>query len=322
MKIIVTGAAGFIGFHLCKRLLLEGHEVVGIDEMNDYYDVNLKRDRAARLACPKFTLLVRHIEDIEGMEMLFSQFRPDVVVNLAAQAGVRHSIDQPMAFARSNLVGSSVVLEQCHKANVKHLLIASSSSVYGSTLRLPFEETDTCVRPLSFYAATKRANELMAHSYSVVHKLPITCMRFSTVYGPWGRPDMAMIRFIRAMLQDKPVELYGYGDMTRDFTYVDDTVEGIMRLIPAIPNKNALCQIYNISAGNPVWLPGVIAELEHNLGIKAEIELRPAPPTDIRVTYSSNDKLYRTTGFAPATTISTGIKALVDWAREYYREAN
>jgi len=333
-KILVTGAAGFIGFHLSRRFLNAGDTVVGIDNMNDYYDVNLKTARLALLQDhPLFRFVRMDIADREGMADLFRKEPFDIVVHLAAQAGVRYSIINPYAYVDSNLVGFIHILEGCRRQKVSHLVFASSSSVYGANTRMPFSVHHNVDHPLSLYAATKKANELMAHSYANLYNLPCTGLRFFTVYGPWGRPDMALFLFTRAILENRPIDVYNQGNMQRDFTYIDDIVEGVYRVSARIPAPNAdwrgdrpdpatsfaPCKIYNIGNNNPVELLYFIESIENSLNRKAKMNFLPLQPGDVPATYADVDDLMAAVGFKPATPIEEGIKKFVSWYREYYQ---
>jgi len=333
-KILVTGSAGFIGFYVAKRLLEKGDKVVGLDNLNDYYDVNLKRARLAQLTdLPAFGFVKMDLVDREGVRQLFQAENFDLVVHLAAQAGVRYSLTNPQAYVDANLVGFAHVLEGCRSSKVRHLVFASSSSVYGANTRIPFSVHDNVDHPVSLYAATKKANELMAHVYAHLYELPCTGLRFFTVYGPWGRPDMALFLFTRAILEGRPIQVYNHGKMRRDFTYIDDVVEGVIRVMERIPEPNpewrsdrpdpgtssAPYRIYNIGNHDPVELIRFIEVLETKLGRKAQLELLPLQPGDVPATYADVDDLIRDTGFQPRTSIEEGIGRFVDWYREYYR---
>jgi UDP-glucuronate 4-epimerase len=333
-NILVTGAAGFIGFHTSKRFLDAGDTVVGLDNMNDYYDVNLKKTRLARLMDqPLFRFVHMDIADRGGMAALFRKERFDLVVHLAAQAGVRYSLINPHAYVDSNLVGFTNVLEGCRHGNVRHLVFASSSSIYGANTRMPFCVHHNVDHPLSLYAATKKANELMAHTYANLYRLPCTGLRFFTVYGPWGRPDMALFRFTKAILDNQPIDVYNQGHMQRDFTYIDDIVEGIYRVSAKIPSPNpdwrgdrpdpassfAPYRIYNIGNNNPVELLYFIECLEKSLSKKATMNFLPLQPGDVPATYANVDDLMADVGFKPATPIEEGIKQFVAWYREYHQ---
>jgi len=331
--ILVTGAAGFIGYHLTERLLAEGRAVVGIDTLNDYYDPALKQARLARLTGrPGFRFEKLDLADAEGLMALTKAVKPRVFVNLAAQAGVRYSLQNPGAYVQSNLVGFGNVLEACRHNGVGHLLFASSSSVYGANTRLPFRETDSVDHPVSFYAATKKSNELMAHSYARLYGLPVTGLRFFTVYGPWGRPDMGYWLFTKAILEGRPIDLFNEGRMRRDFTYVDDVVEGIVRLLdrPAAPEPAWSGEapdpatspwpyrVYNIGNHRPEELLHFVAVLEDCLGMKAERRLLPMQPGDVPATYADISRLQAAVGFAPSTPIEEGLRRFTTWYREYH----
>ncbi len=333
-NILVTGAAGFIGSHLTTRLLDRGDSVVGLDNLNDYYDVQLKKDRLARLTDrDRFQFCAMELADRPAIEGLFKQHRFDKVVNLAAQAGVRYSLENPHAYVDSNLVGFVNILEGCRHSKVQHLVYASSSSVYGANTRMPFSVHDNVDHPLSLYAATKKANELMAHTYSHLYQLPTTGLRFFTVYGPWGRPDMALFLFTKAILAGEPINVFNEGKMRRDFTYIDDIVEGVIRVTDNVakPNPNwtgdqpdpgtsqAPYKIYNIGNNSPVELQHFIASIEKSIGMTAKKNLMPMQPGDVPATYADVDDLVRDVGFRPATPIEEGIQRFVDWYREYYR---
>ncbi len=333
-KILVTGAAGFIGSHLSQRLLARGDEVIGLDNLNDYYDVSLKEARLARLQGKDgFQFVQLDLADREGIAELFAQQRFDRVVNLAAQAGVRYSLINPHAYVDSNLTGFVNILEGCRHNEVEHLVYASSSSVYGANTSMPFSVHDNVDHPVSLYAASKKANELMAHTYAHLFRLPVTGLRFFTVYGPWGRPDMALFLFTKAILSGKPIDVFNYGKMRRDFTYIDDIVEGVIRTLDntATPNpdwdggdpdpgtSSAPSRIYNIGNNNPVELMDLISTLEQALGQSAEKNLMPIQPGDVPATYADVDDLMRDVGFKPATPIATGVQRFVEWYREYYQ---
>ncbi|MHB8122749.1 MAG: NAD-dependent epimerase [Desulfuromonadaceae bacterium] len=332
-KILVTGAAGFIGFHLAKRLLDGGCEVVGLDNLNDYYDVHLKKARLAQLEeRHNFRFHKMGLEERDAISRFFKDEQFDIVVNLAAQAGVRYSIENPYAYIDSNIAGFINILEGCRHNGVKHLVYASSSSVYGANTKMPFSVHDNVDHPISLYAATKKANELMAHTYSHLYNLPTTGLRFFTVYGPWGRPDMALFLFAKAILEGRPIDVYNHGRMQRDFTYVDDIVEGIFRVMGKIPEANhdwngdganpgtssAPYRVYNIGNNNPVELIRFIEVLENALGIKAKKNLLPLQPGDVSATYADVDDLMRDVGFRPSTSIEEGIGQFVAWYREFY----
>ncbi|GFO65546.1 NAD-dependent epimerase [Geomonas paludis] len=333
-KMLVTGAAGFIGFHLSKRLLAAGVEVVGLDNLNDYYDVNLKYGRLKQLEeTPGFRFVKMELSDREGMASLFEREQFEVVVNLAAQAGVRYSLINPYAYVDSNLSGFMNILEGCRHHGVKHLVYASSSSVYGANTAMPFSVHHNVDHPVSLYAATKKANELMAHTYSSLYGIPTTGLRFFTVYGPWGRPDMALFLFTKAILEGRPIDVFNYGKMQRDFTFIDDIVEGVTRVIDNVPAKDstwsgahpdpgtsyAPYKIYNIGNNNPVELLRFIEVLEKALGKEAQKNLLPIQAGDVPATYADVDDLMRDVGFRPATSIEDGISRFVAWYREFYR---
>ncbi|HIJ85388.1 MAG: capsular biosynthesis protein CpsI [Magnetococcales bacterium] len=333
-KVLVTGAAGFIGFHLAKKLLERGDHVVGLDNLNDYYDPTLKKNRLAQLqASENYRFVHLDLAHHEPMRRLFSEFSFDAVVNLAAQAGVRYSIENPDSYVQSNLVGFANLLEGCRHSAVGHLVYASSSSVYGANTQMPFSVRQNVDHPLSLYAASKKANELMAHTYANLFALPTTGLRFFTVYGPWGRPDMALFKFTRAILANLPIDVYNHGHMRRDFTYIDDIVEGVIRVMdrPAQPNRqwdsnapdpsssNAPYRIYNIGNDHPVELMRYIEALEHALGKKGEKNMLPMQPGDVPATWANVDDLVADTGFKPQTSIETGVERFVAWYRDYYK---
>ena len=332
--VLVTGVAGFIGFHVARRLLADGHPVVGLDNLNDYYDPALKEARLAQLTPhPAFTFARVDLRDREAMADHFQRHRPTRVVHLAAQAGVRYSVVNPYAYVDSNLAGFCHVLEGCRHQQVAHLVFASSSSVYGANTRLPFSVHDNVDHPLSLYAATKKANELMAHSYAHLYGLPCTGLRFFTVYGPWGRPDMALFLFTRAILEDRPIEVFRDGRMQRDFTYVDDVVEGVVRVLatPAEPDpawsgdqpdpgtSGAPYRVYNIGNDRPVELMRYIEVLEACLGRKAKKTLLPLQPGDVPATRADIRDMVRDFGYQPRTSLEEGVARFVDWYRTYYR---
>lgn len=332
---LVTGAAGFIGFHLTQRLLARGDTVTGLDNINDYYSVQLKRDRLDQLlGRERFSFVQMDLADRPGIATLFRDATFDVVVNLAAQAGVRYSLTNPHAYVDSNLVGFVNILEGCRHGGVKHLVYASSSSVYGANTTMPFSVHHNVDHPVSLYAATKKANELMAHTYSHLYGLPTTGLRFFTVYGPWGRPDMALFLFTKAILEDQPIEVFNEGKMRRDFTYVDDIVEGVMRVSDRIPTGNEAWsgdspdpgtsrgpyKIYNIGNNQPVELQHFIATLEKALGRTAKKVLLPMQPGDVPATYADVSDLQRDVDFRPDTPIEVGIQRFVDWYKKYYRK--
>jgi len=333
MRVLVTGAAGFIGSALSLRLLARGDEVLGVDNLNDYYDVTLKQARLDRLTPhPNFTFAKVSLEDRPALEKAFHDFRPERVVNLAAQAGVRYSIENPYAYVESNLVGFINLLEACRHGKVEHLVYASSSSVYGANRKLPFSVQDSVDHPVSLYAATKKANELMAHTYSHLYNLPTTGLRFFTVYGPWGRPDMALFLFTRKILAGEPIDVFNHGHHTRDFTYVDDIVEGVIRTLDRVPSHDpnydpvhpnaasspAPYRLYNIGNSHPVQLSRYIEVLEECLGRKAEKNLLPLQPGDVPDTSADVTELAHDTGYKPATSVDEGVRKFVAWYRGYY----
>jgi len=334
MKVFVTGVAGFIGFHLARRLLEDGVNVYGIDNVNAYYDPALKQDRLKLLApYPKFRFEKLDLTDRSGMERVFKEERFDVAVNLAAQAGVRYSIENPFAYIDSNLVGFLHILEGCRHNAVSHLVYASSSSVYGANTKMPFSVHDNVDHPVSLYAATKKANELMAHTYASLYGLPCTGLRFFTVYGPWGRPDMALFKFTKAILNDDTIDIYNYGMMQRDFTYVDDIIEGMVRVMSLIPEPDqswegshpdpgssfAPYKIYNIGGSRPVDLMHFIGVLEKTLGRQAKKNMLPLQQGDVKATYADVQDLETAVHFRPKVTVETGIQKFVEWYRGYYR---
>ncbi len=331
-KCLVTGAAGFIGYHLCKALLDRGDEVVGLDNLNDYYSVQLKRDRLAQLdGRDRFSFARLDLADHEAMQALFGEHGFTTVLNMAAQAGVRYSLENPHAYVRSNLVGFLNVVEGCRHNGVEHLVYASSSSVYGANTRMPFSTHDNVDHPVSLYAASKKANELIAHSYSHLYQLPTTGLRFFTVYGPWGRPDMALGLFTEAMLAGRPIDVHNHGRMRRDFTYIDDIVEAVLRVAdrPAEANADwtgdapdpatsaAPYRLYNIGNNQPVELTHLIETLEKCLGVKAKRNMLPMQPGDVPDTYADVDDLACDVGFRPRTSIEDGVEKFVAWYREY-----
>jgi UDP-glucuronate 4-epimerase len=332
--ILVTGAAGFIGYHVARRLLERGDRVIGLDNLNDYYDVSLKRARLKELEkYPAFRFAKLDLADQAGVNDLFKREKPERVVHLAAQAGVRYSLTHPHPYISSNLVGFLNILEACRHGKIAHLVYASSSSVYGANTKMPFSVHDNVDHPVSLYAATKKANELMAHSYSHLYGLPVTGLRFFTVYGPWGRPDMSIFLFTKAILDGKPIDVFNHGKMRRDFTYIDDIVEGVVRVTDLIPTPNpkwngdhpdpgtskAPYRIYNIGNNQPVELLDMIGALEKHLGRKAEKRLLPMQPGDVPQTYADVEALTEATGFSPSTPLDVGIKRFVEWYRVYYK---
>ena len=333
MKILVTGAAGFIGMHASQILLARGDEVVGLDNLNDYYDVQLKLDRLARLTPhANFRFVKLDVADRDGMEKLFADEKFDRVIHLAAQAGVRYSLVNPHAYVESNLAGFMNILEGCRHNKVQHLVYASSSSVYGGNTKMPFSESDSVDHPVSIYAATKKANELMAHTYSHLFKLPTTGLRFFTVYGPWGRPDMALFLFTKAILEGRPIDVFNHGKMKRDFTFVDDIVEGVIRTLdrvaeadsaydannPDPATSNVPFRVFNIGNNNPVELMAFVEAIESALGKQAEKNFLPLQDGDVPATYANTDALNAWTGFVPATPVPVGIGRFVEWYRGYY----
>ena len=336
MSVLVTGAAGFIGMHCAARLLERGEEVLGLDSLSDYYDVRLKEARLAELGKRKgFRFSKMDVSDREAVLRFFEKEKPGTVLHLAAQAGVRYSLSNPEAYVRANLVGFSNVLDACRDAKVAHLVFASSSSVYGGNTKTPFSESDTVDHPVSVYAATKRSNELMAHAYAHLYRLPCTGLRFFTVYGPWGRPDMALFLFTRAILEGKPIDVFNHGRMERDFTYIDDIVESVLRVLdaPAAPDprydaskpdsatSDAPWRIYNIGNHRPVNLLAYIETLEKALGRKAQKNFLPMQPGDVAATYADTARLSAAVGYAPSTPIEAGVRRFVEWYRAYYQKA-
>jgi UDP-glucuronate 4-epimerase len=334
MRILVTGAAGFIGYHTAARLLDQGHEVVGFDNLSPYYDVSLKEARLKRLkGRNNFRFLQADLADRTIVEATFAEERPQRVIHLAAQAGVRYSLDRPHGYISSNITGFLHVLEGCRHHGVEHLVFASTSAVYGANRKLPFDVSDRTDHPVSLYGATKKANELMAHSYAHLFGLPVTGLRFFTVYGPWGRPDMSLFLFTRKILADEPIPVFNYGHHARDFTYIDDVVEGVLRVtgVIATPDPNwraetpdtatssAPYRLYNVGNNSPVALLDYIAAIEKALGKKAKLELLPQQPGDVEETYADVDALKAATGFQPSTPLDVGIERFVAWYRDYYK---
>ncbi|WP_413378022.1 NAD-dependent epimerase [Alkalihalobacillus sp. 1P02AB] len=335
MNILVTGVAGFVGMHVTKRLLNEGYEVVGIDNLNDYYDQKLKEDRLKELGSYRnFSFVQMDLADRKQIQSLFAKHGFTHVINLAAQAGVRYSLENPHAYIDSNLVGFTNILEACRHNNIEHLIYASSSSVYGANQKMPFATTDGVNHPVSLYAATKKANELLAHSYSDLYGIPTTGLRFFTVYGPWGRPDMAYFSFTKNILEGKTIKVFNNGEMMRDFTYIDDIVEGIVRLLDKAPQPNedfdrmnpdpstsyAPYKIYNIGNNEPVKLMDFITTLERLLDKKANIEFLPMQAGDVKATFADIDDLKRDVGFNPSTPIEVGLGHFVKWYKDYYQQ--
>lgn len=325
-NILVTGAAGFIGFHLSQQLLGSGKNVIGIDNLNDYYDVSLKQARLEQLLNHKnFQFFQLDLANRSKVDELFTNYKPEQVIHLAAQAGVRYSLTHPHAYVDSNLISFVNILEGCRHAQVQHLVYASSSSVYGANIKIPFAVGDQVDHPVSLYAATKRANELMAYTYSHLYQIPTTGLRFFTVYGPWGRPDMAYFSFTQSILSGKPIKVFNYGKMRRDFTYIDDIVEGIIRVADKIPQSASQAEtklppykVYNIGNNQPVNLVDFIETLENHLGVKAQKELLPIQPGDVPETYADIEELMKDTGFKPNTSLDVGLKHFVEWYRDYY----
>ncbi|OIX94283.1 NAD-dependent epimerase [Pantoea sp. Ae16] len=335
MNFLVTGAAGFIGFHVSQRLLAAGHQVVGIDNLNDYYDVSLKQARLDQISPhPAFTFIKMDLADRQAISSLFEQHAFERVIHLAAQAGVRYSIDNPHAYADANLTGHLNILEGCRHHKIGHLLYASSSSVYGLNRKMPFSTDDSVDHPVSLYAATKKANELMSHTYSHLYQLPTTGLRFFTVYGPWGRPDMALFKFTRAMLAGEAIDVYNRGEMTRDFTYIDDIAEAIVRLQAVVPqpdsawsvehgspaNSSAPYRVYNIGNSQPTRLMTYIESLEKALGIEAVKNMLPMQPGDVLGTSADTQPLYDAINFRPQTSVEQGVQQFVDWYRDFYQK--
>jgi UDP-glucuronate 4-epimerase len=319
MKVLVTGVAGFIGMHCAARLAARGDEVVGLDNLNAYYSVELKQARLAQLAGQARIRVERlDLADASALEALVAATRPDRVLHLAAQAGVRYSLENPAAYIQSNLVGFANLLEACRKHPPQHLVYASSSSVYGANQKLPWSESDDVDRPISLYAATKRSNELMAHVYSHLFGIPTTGLRYFTVYGPWGRPDMSPVLFAQAIMQGRPIRMFNYGNMQRDFTYIDDVAEGTLKVLEHVPSGKPPWALFNIGNHQPVALPQYITALETALGRKAKIEPAPMQPGDVEATYADTQRLSRVTGFAPSTPLERGLAEFAAWFKRYY----
>ena len=314
MKVLLTGAAGFIGMHCAQRLLARGDDVVGVDNLNDYYPVQLKKDRLAQLKHPNFRFRQVDIADSQALEQVFHSERPQSVLHLAAQAGVRYSLQNPAAYIQSNLVGFANLLECCRRYPPRHLVYASSSSVYGANQELPWSESQNVDHPVSLYAATKKSNELMAHVYSHLYGLNATGLRFFTVYGPWGRPDMSPMLFANAIVKGEPIPVFNQGDMQRDFTYIDDVVEGTVRVL----DKPTRYAVYNIGNHQPVNLIDYIAALERAFGKEAKLAMKPMQPGDVKATYADTSALHAAVGFAPCTPLDTGLARFADWFRFYY----
>jgi UDP-glucuronate 4-epimerase len=334
MKVLVTGSAGFIGFSLARHLLKRGDEVIGFDNLNDYYDVALKKARVDRLQQHEgFTDVLGDLEDGKLLNEVFAQHKPERVVNLAAQAGVRYSLENPQAYVSSNLVGFVNILEACRHHEIEHLVYASSSSVYGANTKMPFSEHSNVDHPLSLYAASKKSNELMAHTYSNLFDLPTTGLRFFTVYGPWGRPDMALFLFTRAILNDEPIDVFNHGKHQRDFTYIDDIIEGVVRVLDKVATPNddwdgknpdpatssAPYRLYNIGSNNPVQLSRYIEVIESCLGKTAEKNFLPMQPGDVPTTYADVDSLFKAVGYKPETSVEEGVTRFVAWYRSYFK---
>jgi len=332
-NILVTGAAGFIGFHMVQRLCAEGYNVRGLDNLNDYYDVQLKKDRLAALeTLEHFKFIKADLADQKAIEDIFADFGPHIVINLAAQAGVRYSIDNPRAYIDSNVTGFMNILEGCRHHDVEHLVYASSSSVYGANTKVPFATSDNVDHPVSLYAATKKSGELMAHTYSHLYDIPTTGLRFFTVYGPWGRPDMAYFKFTQKMLSGAPIDIYNDGDMRRDFTYIDDIIEAMMRMVEAPPTPDpdwsgnapnpqssaAPYRLYNIGKGQPQALMDMIETLEGKLGVKAVKNFMPMQPGDVYETYADCTALEKATGYTPQIELAQGLDEFLKWYRDYY----
>lgn len=331
---LVTGAAGFIGFFVAQRLCTQGHQVIGLDNLNDYYDVSLKEARLALLQREaNFRFVRMDLADRDGIARLFANEKFDRVIHLAAQAGVRYSLDNPLTYVDSNLLGHMTILEGCRHHQVEHLVYASSSSVYGMNKKMPFSTEDSVDHPVSLYAATKKANELMSHTYSHLYDIPTTGLRFFTVYGPWGRPDMALFKFTKAILEGRPIDIYNNGDLSRDFTYIDDIVEGILRIQDVIPprdstwtvesgspgDSSAPYRIYNIGNGQPVKLLDFVAALEKALGKTAQKNFMPMQPGDVYATYADTRNLYEATGYQPGVGVADGVARFVEWYRDFYQ---
>ena len=334
MKYLVTGAAGFIGAAVSKKLLEQGHSVVGIDNLNDYYDISLKLARLKSIECHmQFKFIECDIADMQSTNKLFDQEKFDRVIHLAAQAGVRYSIQNPQAYAESNLVGHLNILEGCRHHKVEHLIYASSSSVYGLNEKTPFETSDSVDHPVSLYAATKKSNELMSHSYSHLYDLPTTGLRFFTVYGPWGRPDMAPFIFTKKILNNETIDVNNNGDMWRDFTYIDDIVEGVVRIADVVPECNSVWKVesgtpatssapysvYNIGHGSPINLMDFIGAIETELGVEAKKNFREMQPGDVYKTFAETKDLFEATGYKPQVSVEEGVKELVGWYKEFYK---
>lgn len=335
MRYFITGTAGFIGFHLARRLLQDGHQVTGFDGLTPYYNVRLKEMRHAALSqFAGFRPVVAMLEDAKALEGAVTTTKPDILIHFAAQAGVRYSIENPQAYVRSNINGSWNILELASRIELRHLMLASTSSIYGANPTVPFRETDRADEPLSFYAASKKSMELMAHSYSHLHKIPTTAFRFFTVYGPWGRPDMALFKFVKNIIEGRPIEIYGEGNMSRDFTYIDDLVEAVVRLSAVIPSESnriadpnietlsrqAPYRIVNIGGGQPVSLMDFVENVENAMGVEAKRVMLPMQQGDVPRTFASPDLLQALTGYRPTTSLETGTRAFVEWYLEARQE--
>jgi len=321
MKVLVTGAAGFIGMHCAQRLLERGDEVLGLDNLSPYYSVELKKDRLAQLEHPRFSFSKVDIADAKSFQGIFEKQKPEAVLHLAAQAGVRYSLQNPAAYIETNLVGFANLLECCRRQPPQHLVFASSSSVYGANTELPWSESQNVDHPVSLYAATKKSNELLAHVYSHLYGLHATGLRYFTVYGPWGRPDMSPMLFAQAIVEGKPIQVFNHGDMERDFTYIDDIVEGTLRVLDCPAPPPSRYAIYNIGNHQPVKLLDYIAALERAFGKKARLEMKPMQPGDVKSTYADTAALRAAVGFAPSTPLETGLARFADWFMSYHRLA-
>tara|TARA_B100000989_G_scaffold68734_1_gene47898 strand:+ start:7019 stop:8023 length:1005 start_codon:yes stop_codon:yes gene_type:complete len=334
MKILITGAAGFIGFHVAKKLLDLGHEIIGIDNLNNYYDIELKKSRLKQISSDRFNFIKTDFADLSSLKKIFSDHHFDRVIHLGAQAGVRHSITNPSDYVQSNLVGFINILEVVRYSKIPHLVYASSSSVYGMNKKIPFSESDNVDHPISLYAATKKSNELMAHTYSHLYNIPTTGLRFFTVYGPWGRPDMAYFLFTKSILEGEEIKIFNNGKMQRDFTYIDDVVNGIVKVSDHPPkmvqsefidndgneNLNAPYKIYNIGNNKPENLLHFIEILENYLGCQAHKKYLPMQPGDVPVTFANIDNLYEAIGYKPVVTIEQGLKKFIDWYKDFYQK--
>lgn len=336
MKILITGAAGFIGYHLVKRLTNEGHEIIGIDNINDYYDINLKYDRLKECGIEEiqtentvkskifknYSFQKLDLVYLTGLNKLFKKEEFDIVINMAAQAGVRYSLENPHAYVASNLIGFVNLLESCRHFKIKHLVYASSSSVYGMNAKIPFSEDDRVDFPVSLYAATKKSNELLAHSYSHLYKIPTTGLRFFTVYGPYGRPDMSPILFADAIYKGRPIKVFNEGKMKRDFTYIDDIVEGVAKVLVMAPNetdKQAYYRLFNIGNSKPIDLMDFIRIMQEAIGIEAKLDMYPMQAGDVKITYADTNKLSELTGYKPTTLLKDGVEAFIEWYKQYFK---